>query len=124
MTVFETVIEILTEAPRSYISFGHGEGSDAWVWDAGRLRFASEEGIDADQFHRDIYADQGALDFAGRYDPVKRQASITAWDAMGHPMVDKRAKVVARRLSDRLPDVEAIWYFSGQRQDQPGQRIA
>lgn len=115
--------EGLDESPQSYLHVGHGEGTDAWIWDKGKLRFASDEGVDPSKFHNQIHKNQGAPDFAGRYDPVKQEASISAWDVLDDPMAERKAKFVAKRLSDRLPDVEAIWYFSSQQRGQPGQRV-
>lgn len=114
----------LDESPQSYLHVGHGKGTDAWIWDAGRLRVASDEGVEPSKFHNQIYKNQGAPDFGGRYDPVKQEASITSWGVLDDPMVERKAKVVVRRLTDRFPDVEAIWYFSGQTRDRPGQRVA
>ncbi|KKN96695.1 hypothetical protein LCGC14_0163390 [marine sediment metagenome] len=114
---------VLDEAPANYLTVGHGEGTDAWIWDEGRLRVASDEGVDPNKFHNLIYDTQGAPDFGGRYDPQRREASITAWDLLDNPIAARKAKVVVKRLVDRFPEVEAVWYFSGQQRGRPGQRM-
>lgn len=105
-----------------YLDIGHSEGSDSWVWDEGRLRFASEEGIETDDFHQ-LLGHPKESQFAGRYDPVLRIASLVPRSSSASRTVDRRATFVAKQLAKRLPDDTEILFFPRDSRGMAGQVI-
>ena len=124
-TTRQVVLKILTEArPRlRYLDIGHSAGSDAWAWDQGKLRFASEEGTHPDDFHQTLDYPGSGSQFAGRYDPANRTASLVPRSGSASRMVDKRATFVAKQLAKRLPSDTEILFFPWDSRGMTGQVI-